>query len=55
MTFLLDVNAMIALGLKGHHFHQRLVTWLGSQPGPTIATSSITELGFLRILTQTGA
>jgi predicted nucleic acid-binding protein len=55
MTFLLDVNALLAFGLNAHQFHSRVVRWLGAQQRPIIATCSITELGFVRILSQVSA
>ena len=55
MTYLLDVNALVALGFLQHEFHERVSTWmslLASKGVPEIATCSITELGFVRILAQ---
>jgi uncharacterized protein len=55
MTFLLDVNALLALGVHQHVFHERVTTWLtafGPAHVPRIATCSITELGFVRVLSQ---
>ena len=49
MKYLLDVNALIALGYKQHVFHQRVSGWAA---GKSLATCSITELGFARILAQ---
>ena len=49
MTFLLDVNALIALGYKQHVFHKRVSGWAA---GKSLATCSIAELGFVRILAQ---
>ena len=49
MKFLLDVNALIALGYKQHVFHKRVTGWAA---GKSLATCSITELGFARILAQ---
>jgi uncharacterized protein len=51
MTYLLDVNALLALGFKEHEFHARVVSWVRAAH-PQLATCSITELGFLRILVQ---
>jgi uncharacterized protein len=51
MVYLLDVNALVALGFAPHQFHNRLASWLGSRD-ITLATCSITELGFLRVLAQ---
>lgn len=49
MTYLLDVNALIALGYKQHIFHKRVSSWAA---GKSLATCSIAELGFVRILAQ---
>jgi len=46
VTYLLDVNALLALGLHEHEFHARLARWvaaLGTADGLT--TCAITELG----------
>lgn len=51
MTYLLDVNALVALGFRAHEFHPQVVTWLRATR-PRLATCSITELGFVRILVQ---
>jgi len=53
VKYLLDVNALIALGLSGHAFHSRVTAWLKSWQSPELLTCSITELGFIRILAQT--
>ncbi len=55
MTYLLDVNALVALGFANHEFHDRVARWVRSPPAPTFATCSITELGFLRVLAQAPA
>jgi uncharacterized protein len=55
MKYLLDVNALVALGFLQHEFHGRVATWvrgLISQGNVELATCSITELGFVRVLTQ---
>ena len=55
MKFLLDVNALIALGITQHKFHSRVETCLASlveNETPELATCSITELGFVRIVSQ---
>lgn len=52
MMYLLDVNALVALGLVHHEFHGRVGAWLRAQNFPILATCSITELGFLRVLAQ---
>jgi uncharacterized protein len=55
MTYLLDVNALVALGFMQHEFHGRVAAWvnaLASRGVPELATCSITELGFVRVLAQ---
>ena len=52
MKYLLDVNALVALGLVHHEFHDRVARWVKGQRFPAIATCSITELGFVRVLSQ---
>lgn len=55
MIHLLDVNALVALGLLQHEFHERISAWLRaltSKGSVEFATCSITELGFIRILAQ---
>lgn len=51
MKYLLDVNALLALGFLPHEFHQRVATWV-SLGVDDVATCSITELGFVRVLAQ---
>jgi|ERR1051326_1472176 predicted nucleic acid-binding protein len=55
MIYLLDVNALVALGFLNHEFHGRLVSWLQSGQPPQLATCSITELAFVRVLSQAAA
>src|SRR6202162_1969166 len=55
MKYLLDVNSLVALGFLQHEFHERVVS--GVTPVATrgvleLATCSITELGFVRVLAQ---
>ena len=55
MRYLLDVNALVAFGLLEHSLHKQVVVWvesLGSAKDFELATCSITELGFVRILAQ---
>lgn len=49
MTYLLDVNALIALGLTHRADHARVARWVRSRKGDTLASCSITEIGFVRI------
>jgi predicted nucleic acid-binding protein len=55
MTYLLDVNALVALGFVNHEFHARVAAWMRAQQFPPLATCSITELGFVRVLAQAPA
>jgi predicted nucleic acid-binding protein len=52
MTYLLDVNVLLALCYGEHVHNQRVISWLGKfgreQP-PNLALCSITELGFVRV------
>ena len=50
MRYLLDVNALIAFGVTQHQFHQRVVVWIHSQRGSAFLTSSVTEIGFVRVV-----
>lgn len=55
MTCLLDVNALVALGFLQHEFHDRMAAWIRASMAKEsleLATCSITELGFVRVLTQ---
>jgi len=55
MKYLLDVNALVALGFLEHEFHQRVALWvrkLAAKETPDLATCSLTELGFIRVLAQ---
>lgn len=55
MTYLLDVNSLLALGVLHHEFHDRVAAWvarLAKREIPEFATCSITELGFVRVLSQ---
>ncbi len=56
MSWLLDVNALIALAHQGHADHPRLIKWFASLLGSEarLATCSITEIGFVRVSIQAG-
>jgi uncharacterized protein len=52
MTFLLDVNALLALCCGAHVHHARAEAWVAArrkQAGFALATCAITELGFVRV------
>jgi len=55
MRYLLDVNALVALALAQHEFHDPLARWvhgLAAKGVPELATCSITELGLVRVVVQ---
>jgi len=51
--YLLDVNALVAFGVFDHAFHARMIRWVKSQNSAIFASCSITELGFVRVSSQT--
>ena len=55
MIYLLDVNALVALGIVNHEFHGRVASWIKSSKSLNLASCSITELGFLRVASQAPA
>ena len=55
MIYLLDVNALVALGFINHEFHPRIARWVRSTGSSQLASCSITELGFVRVLAQAPA
>lgn len=60
MIYLLDVNALVALAFTNHEFHGRIAAWTKYHDSPSqgprlLATCSITELGFVRVLAQVPA
>ncbi len=56
MSWLLDVNALVALAHQGHADHPRLIRWFASLigSGAKLKTCSITEIGFVRVSIQAG-
>jgi uncharacterized protein len=56
MSWLLDVNALIALAHQGHADHARVIRWFASLIGSEarLATCAITEVGFVRVSIQAG-
>src|SRR5271156_5942488 len=52
--YLLDVSALVALGLREHGFFERVVAWVQTldPKDNEFASCAITELGFIRVLTQ---
>jgi uncharacterized protein len=55
MKYLLDVNALVALGFRRHFFHKRVATWVAGERSAEFTSCSITELGFVRVLSQVSA
>ena len=56
MSWLLDVNALVALAHQGHADHSRLIRWFASLLGSEarLATCAVTEIGFVRVSIQAG-
>lgn len=56
MRYLLDVNALIALGHVVHAHHERAQLWQSklSAGVDVLGTCAITELGFVRVSVQSG-
>jgi predicted nucleic acid-binding protein len=50
MKYLLDVNALIAFGVTQHQFHRHVVGWIRSEHGSEFLTTSVTEIGFVRVV-----
>jgi predicted nucleic acid-binding protein len=49
VTYLLDVNALIALGITHHADHARVARWVRGLRGDLLASCPLTEIGFVRI------
>jgi predicted nucleic acid-binding protein len=52
MIYLLDVNALLALGYAAHVHHSRAEAWVldkSKESGFALATCAISELGFVRV------
>ncbi len=49
---LLDVNVLLALLDAGHTAHERALDWVRSERGPSWASCSITQNGFVRTISQ---
>ena len=56
MKYLLDVNALVALGIGSHTAHATAERWLfrAQSAGATFASCAISELGFVRVSVQAG-
>ncbi len=55
MIYLLDVDVLVALGFINHQFYNRVASWVQSHTSADLATCSITELGFVRVLAHAPA
>src|SRR5262245_184879 len=49
LTYLLDVNVLLALAYPEHVHHRRVFEWVNTLYGNKFATCAITELAFVRI------
>ena len=56
MNYLLDINALIALGHNRHVHHSRANAWFASVKDRAAAmhTCALTEIGFVRVSVQAG-
>lgn len=52
MSFLLDANALIALGWPAHEHHARVLNWFKKHARQGWATCAITQAAFVRIIAQ---
>jgi uncharacterized protein len=52
MTYFPDVNVWIAISSAGHTHHSAATLWLASSGENRIVFSRITQMGFLRLLTN---
>jgi len=55
VKYLLDVIALIALVRLDHAMHDRVAHWIQAETLPVTLTCSITELGFVRMLSNASA
>jgi len=55
MRYLLDVNALIAFGIRQHQFHERVCRWMFLHREAEFLTCSITEIGFVRVISSVAA
>lgn len=54
MTYLLDVNVLVAIADPHHVHHEAAHWWFAKNARPNWATCSVTELGFIRVLSNPG-
>jgi predicted nucleic acid-binding protein len=51
-AYLLDVNVLLAFGVRQHLLHRRVSAWVQGAQFSVLLTCSITELGFVRIASK---
>ncbi|MGH3544532.1 MAG: TA system VapC family ribonuclease toxin [Mycobacteriales bacterium] len=49
VTYLLDVNVLVALAWREHVLHEPAQRWFSGLDGDTWATTTVTESGFIRV------
>lgn len=52
MSYLLDANALIALGWPAHEHHERMIRWFKAHARHGWATTALTQAAFVRIISQ---
>lgn len=52
MSFLLDANALIALGWPAHEHHEPMLGWFGKHARQGWATCALTQAAFVRVISQ---
>ncbi|MEO8249148.1 MAG: TA system VapC family ribonuclease toxin [Burkholderiales bacterium] len=52
MSFLLDANALIALGWPPHEHHERMLKWFKRHASAGWSTTAFTQAAFVRVLLQ---
>lgn len=52
MSYLLDANALIALGWPAHEHHERMIRWFRTHARHGWATCALTQAAFVRIISQ---
>jgi hypothetical protein len=55
VRYLLDGNALIAMGVKNHQHYRRIALWSQSHTTAEFLSCSITEIGFVRVVAQVAA
>lgn len=51
-AYLLDVNVLLAFGVRQHPLHRHVSAWVQSGQFAALMTCSITELGFVRVASK---